>query len=153
MDKNRKNLGRFCCLIFFMLFCPICFCSTEMYSFDSVAQKMQFQQMILELRCLVCQNQNLADSNAPLAQDLRQIILQRIKRGESEQCIKKYLVSRYGEYILFKPLFSPLTYLLWLGPFILLLIIAIRVVVRIKGFEPSGRPLLTSEADTGKNYH
>ncbi|MCZ6913955.1 MAG: cytochrome c-type biogenesis protein CcmH [Rickettsia endosymbiont of Ixodes persulcatus] len=136
MGEARKNLGRFCCWIFFsMLFCPVCFGSTEMYPFDSVTQKMRFQRMTLELRCLVCQNQNLADSNAPLAQDLRQIISQRIKRGESEQCIKKYLVSRYGEYILFKPLFSPLTYLLWLGPFILLVIIAIKVVIRIKGFE------------------
>ena len=135
MGEARKNLGQFCGWIFFsMSFCSVCFGSAEMYPFDSVAQRMQFQRMTLELRCLVCQNQNLADSNAPLAQDLRRIISQRIKRGESEQCIKKYLVSRYGEYILFKPLFSPLTYLLWLGPFILLVVIAIKVVIRIKGF-------------------
>ena len=108
----------------------------DIYCFDSRQEKIQFEQIIQELRCLVCQNQNLADSNAPLAQDLRQIIYQRIKKGESSSNIKDYLVSRYGEFILFKPLFSPLTYALWLSPFILLLGIVIKLLVGMRGLEP-----------------
>ena len=122
-------------LLFFLSFFFFTVClaeSKEIYPFDSVVKKMQFEQIIQEFRCLVCQNQNLADSNAPLAKDLRQIIYQRLQQGESEQQIKKYLVSRYGVYILFKPPFSPLTYLLWLGPFILLAIIIVKVVVGIR---------------------
>lgn len=127
------------CLIFFSyFFSAFAFSAThEIYSFDSRQEKIQFQQIIQELRCLVCQNQNLADSNAPLAQDLRRIIYQRIKRGESSLKIKDYLVSRYGEFILFKPVFSPLTYGLWLSPFILLLAIVIKLLVWMREFKPS----------------
>ncbi len=118
-------------------FSALAFSAThEIYSFASRQEKIQFQQIIQELRCLVCQNQNLADSNAPLAQDLRRIIYQRIKKGESSLHIKNYLVSRYGEFILFKPMFYPLTYALWLSPFILLLAIGIKLLVRTRGFEP-----------------
>ncbi|MES2998316.1 MAG: cytochrome c-type biogenesis protein [Pseudomonadota bacterium] len=127
-------------LFFAMLFSSICLASTDLYPLNSRAEETQFRQMVQEMRCLVCQNQNLADSNAPLAKDLRQIIYERIKKGESEQDIKKYLVGRYGEYILFKPTFSPLTYMLWLGPFILLLIILIKVLVGMRGFEPPSGP-------------
>lgn len=121
----------------FLIFCSNFFCSLafsmqEIYVFDSTSKKIQFQQIIQELRCLVCQNQNLADSNAPLAKDLRQIIYQRIKNGATSSSIKEYLVTRYGEFILFKPLFSPLTYCLWLGPFILLLIILVTLLIKIK---------------------
>ncbi|MES2142591.1 MAG: cytochrome c-type biogenesis protein [Pseudomonadota bacterium] len=139
MHKNTRSLCHYCRLLLFfsIMFCSACYSSTEIYSFNSAAQKAQFQRLILELRCLVCQNQNLADSNAPLAQDLRQLIAQRVKSGESEQHIKQYLVSRYSEYILFKPLFSPATYLLWLGPFILLIVIIIKVGVRINRFKVS----------------
>ncbi len=136
MRLMRRCLGLF--LIFSSyFFSAFAFSAThEIYFFDSRQEKIQFQQIIQELRCLVCQNQNLADSNAPLAQDLRRIIYQRIKRGESSLKIKHYLVSRYGEFILFKPLFSPLTYGLWLSPFILLLAIVIKLLVGMRGFEP-----------------
>ncbi|MDQ8039917.1 MAG: cytochrome c-type biogenesis protein [Cellulomonas sp.] len=132
MIKNIKIIFRQL-ILFLSVLASVSVCSaktTELYPFNSVVQKKTFQHMILDLRCLVCQNQNLADSNALFAQDLRQIIYQRIIRGESEEHIKIYLVSRYGEFILFKPLFSPLTYLLWLGPFILLLTIIVNLFSR-----------------------
>ena len=134
--KRLLRLGWF--LIFSScFFSALAFSAThEIYSFASRQEKIQFQQIIQELRCLVCQNQNLADSNAPLAQDLRGIIYQRIKKGESSSNIKNYLVSRYGEFILFKPAFSRLTYGLWLSPFILLLAIVIKLLVGMRGFEP-----------------
>jgi cytochrome c-type biogenesis protein CcmH len=69
-----------------------------------------------ELRCLVCQNQSIDDSDAPLARDIRILIRQRIAQGESNEAVRAYLVSRYGDFILLRPPFKPETMLLWLSP-------------------------------------
>jgi cytochrome c-type biogenesis protein CcmH len=69
-----------------------------------------------ELRCLVCQNQSIDDSDAPLARDIRLLIRERIGKGESNETVRAYLVSRYGDFILLKPPFKPETLLLWLSP-------------------------------------
>mgnify|MGYP002776583898 FL=1 len=106
-----------------------------MYVFDSSEKKIQFEEITHEIRCLVCQNQNLADSNAPLANDLRLVIYRRIKQGESVDQVKNYLVSRYGEFISFKPAFSRITFCLWLSPFILLLVILLILLLKIKKFD------------------
>jgi cytochrome c-type biogenesis protein CcmH len=73
-----------------------------------------------DLRCLVCQNQTLAESNAPLAEDLRKEVRGLALAGKSDDEIRAYLVARYGDFVLYKPPFEPATYLLWLGPFVLL---------------------------------
>jgi cytochrome c-type biogenesis protein CcmH len=73
-----------------------------------------------ELRCLVCQNESIDDSEAPLARDIRVLIRERIGKGESNDSVRAYLVSRYGDFILLKPPFKPETLLLWLSPFITL---------------------------------
>ena len=73
-----------------------------------------------ELRCLVCQNQTLADSSAPLAQDLRNEIRQMIAQGRSDDQIREYLVQRYGDFVLYRPPWKATTLALWLGPFLLL---------------------------------
>ncbi len=73
-----------------------------------------------ELRCLVCQNQTIADSNAPLALDLRNEIRHMIKQGQSDDQIRAYLVQRYGDFVLYKPPLKGITLLLWIGPFALL---------------------------------
>ncbi|MGC1854231.1 MAG: cytochrome c-type biogenesis protein [Candidatus Aquirickettsiella sp.] len=123
-------------LSFIILFSSLAFSElSEMYVFESSQKKSQFEQIIHEMRCLVCQNQNLADSNAPLAKDLRLVIYRRIRNGESIVQIKKYLVSRYGDFISFKPDFSRLTYCLWLSPFILLLVILIILLFKTKKFD------------------
>lgn len=121
---------------FIILFSPLAFSElSEMYVFDSTQKKSQFEQIIHEMRCLVCQNQNLADSNAPLAKDLRLVIYRRIRNGESTRQIRNYLMSRYGDFITFKPAFSHLTYCLWLSPFILLLVIFLILIFKIKKFD------------------
>jgi len=74
-----------------------------------------------ELRCLVCQNQTLADSNAPLAVDLRKQIREQLAAGKSERDVKEYMVARYGDFVLYRPPFNAATALLWAGPFLLLL--------------------------------
>lgn len=73
-----------------------------------------------ELRCLVCQNQTLADSSAGLAGDLRLQVVEQMRAGKSDDEIKDYLVARYGDFILYKPRFKAETYLLWVGPFLIL---------------------------------
>jgi cytochrome c-type biogenesis protein CcmH len=73
-----------------------------------------------ELRCLVCQNQSIDDSNAPLARDLRILVRERIEAGDSDATVRDYLVARYGDFILLKPPISPSTALLWLTPAIVL---------------------------------
>src|SRR5919197_3933594 len=77
-----------------------------------------------DLRCLVCQNQTLADSNAPLAVDLRNQIREQLKAGKSERDVRAFMVERYGDFVLYRPPFKALTAALWLGPFVLLILSA-----------------------------
>ncbi len=74
-----------------------------------------------ELRCLVCQNQSIDDSDADLAHDLRVLVRQRVQAGDTDEQVKQYIVARYGTYVLLKPPFDAETYFLWFGPLILLL--------------------------------
>lgn len=74
------------------------------------------------LRCLVCQNQTIADSNAELAVDLRNQVREKLRQGESEQEILNYMVSRYGDFVLFKPMVKSTTWLLWFGPLLLVVL-------------------------------
>jgi cytochrome c-type biogenesis protein CcmH len=74
------------------------------------------------LRCLVCQNQSIDDSNAPLARDLRILIRERLKAGDSDAQAIDFIVARYGDFVLLRPRFTPESWLLWLGPFAVLLI-------------------------------
>lgn len=82
-----------------------------------------------ELRCLVCQNQTVADSNAALAQDLRNLVLEQMRKGKTDQEIKDFLVERYGDFVLYRPPVKSSTALLWVGPFALLAIGAVAWLV------------------------
>lgn len=128
-----KKIGLRSLLYATLFFSPCAFSElSEIYSFTSFEQKIQFEAIIQEMRCLVCQNQSLADSNAPLANDLRLAIYQRVRAGESTEQIKNYLISRYGEFISLKPLFSHRNIYLWLFPFIVLIIIVFLIICKIK---------------------
>jgi cytochrome c-type biogenesis protein CcmH len=85
----------------------------------SAEQQRRFQALTQELRCLVCQNQNIADSNAPLAADLRAQVREQILAGRSDDQIRAYAVERYGDFVLYRPPFKAATLLLWLGPLLL----------------------------------
>ncbi|HET6671034.1 MAG TPA: cytochrome c-type biogenesis protein [Pyrinomonadaceae bacterium] len=80
----------------------------------------RLQVLSQELRCLVCQNETLADSRAGLAEDLRREIREQIKAGKSDKEIIAFLTARYGDFVLYRPRVTPITYLLWFGPFVLL---------------------------------
>ena len=95
----------------------------------NINSEKRFIELSSELRCLVCQNQSLLESDSELANDLKEIIYEKINEGQSNNQIKKFLVQRYGEFILFKPLFNVANLLLWAAPlisFIFIAFIAIR---------------------------
>lgn len=103
----------------------------ESYNFENPQQEEDYKDLIAELRCLVCQNQNLADSDAELAQDLRKQVHEMItEQGAGKQEIVDYMVQRYGDFVLYRPPLKGNTLLLWGGPMILMLI-GMFVVLRI----------------------
>jgi cytochrome c-type biogenesis protein CcmH len=86
----------------------------------SEAQQAHYQKLISQLRCLVCQNETIADSTAPLALDLREQVHRQIAEGRSDVEIRRYLTDRYGDFVLYKPRLTARTAALWFGPFVLL---------------------------------
>lgn len=90
--------------------------------FKDHAQELRFQNLTRQLRCLVCQNENLADSNADLARDLRHEVFGLMQQGKSDDEIKQYLVDRYSDFVLYDPPVKPSTWLLWFGPGLVLLV-------------------------------
>lgn len=99
------------------------------------------------LRCLVCQNQSIDDSDAPLARDLRLLVREQLKTGKSDEEIFDYVVARYGEFVLMKPVVAPHTLLLWLAPPILLILglIAVVTLFRRRAAVPAPKPLSEAE--------
>lgn len=101
--------------------------------FQDAAEEARFHRLTAELRCVMCQNQSLADSNAQIAHDLRREVLDLMRQGKDDAQVKQFLVDRYGEFVLYKPEMAPGTYLLWFGPVLLLLgggIVLWRIVAR-----------------------
>ena len=89
---------------------------------DDPKLKARARALSKNLRCLVCQNESIDESNADLAKDLRVLLRERLKAGDTDEEAVQYLVDRYGEYVLLKPRFAPHTLVLWIGPFLVLLI-------------------------------
>ncbi len=102
----------------------------EQFQFDDPKQTLQFQKLIEELRCLVCQNESLASSQADLAQDLRAEVYEMMQSGKSREEIVDFLVARYGDFVLYDPPLKPATYPLWFGP-LLLGILGLLIWVRV----------------------
>lgn len=88
--------------------------------FRDAVEERRFQSLTHELRCVMCQNQSIADSDAAIAVDLRHEILELMRDGRSDQEIRDYLVARYGEFVLYRPQVGPATWALWFGPLLLL---------------------------------
>ena len=109
--------------------------------YQSPAEEQRFKALAAELRCVMCQNQSIADSNAPIAHDLRMEVLRLMREGRNDEEIKQYLVERYTDFVLYEPPMRGGNWLLWVGPFALLLVggIAVAAVIRNK----------QKQADTG----
>lgn len=106
-------------LLFFASFAAF---AIDTATFDDPELEARYRALLAEVRCLVCQNQSLADSNAPLAVDLREEVRAQLARGASNDDVVKYLTARYGDFVLYKPRFTAVTAALWLAPLLLLLI-------------------------------
>ena len=123
----------FTALLFGVLLAMPVQAKVEIVQFDTPEQEERYKKLIAELRCLVCQNQNLADSDAELAVDMRRKAYELVKQDKTKTEIANFMVDRYGEFVLYRPPFNRNTVLLWIGPFIILLIgvtLLIRTIVR-----------------------
>jgi cytochrome c-type biogenesis protein CcmH len=100
-------------------------------AFEDPALQARYEQINRELRCLVCQNQTIADSNATLAQDLRREVREMIEAGKTDAEIRDFMIERYGDFVLYRPRMTPVNFLLWGAPVLLLLLgtfVGIRII-------------------------
>lgn len=109
------------------------------------AQEARAREVSKQLRCVVCQNENIDDSNAEIAHDMRLLVRERITAGDSNQQIVDYMVGRYGDYVRLMPRFTPTTFLLWLGPLALLAAGAFVVTSRLRQPATGTAPLSEDE--------
>jgi cytochrome c-type biogenesis protein CcmH len=125
-------------LITLFLWAGLSSAGVEYHEFTNPEQREAYESLTSELRCLVCQNQTIADSNADLAADLRRQVYEMLQKGQSEEDVVKFMTERYGDFVLYKPPFKAKTLLLWLGPpvFLLIGVICIIVLVRRKQARP-----------------
>jgi cytochrome c-type biogenesis protein CcmH len=129
--------------------------STNAFAIDPLpfkdrAEEVRFQHLTKQLRCLVCQNQDLADSDADLAKDLRKQVYDMMQSGKSDDEIKQYLVARYNDFVLYDPPLKPGTWLLWFSPFAFVLIgvIVVARILRTRAQQAGGvRPADTESGD------
>lgn len=126
-------------LILMLMFCwPLALPAVEdIYQFDSVVEEQRFRELLVQLRCPKCQNQAISDSDAPIAQDMRQQVAEMIRAGRSDEEIVDYFVQRYGDFVSYHPPLTPQTMILWLAPLmamaggLLLVVLQIRRARRI----------------------
>lgn len=110
-------------LILAIVFClsPLAAAVDSGQRFEDAAKQARYEQLIRDLRCLVCQNESIADSNAPLASDLRREVHDLIAKDQSDADIRTFLTDRYGDFVLYRPPLRPRTWLLWSAPILFLL--------------------------------
>ncbi len=123
----------------------------ETYEFSDPALEQRYLILSAELRCPKCQNQNIADSNSPISQDLRKQLHQQLEAGADDEEILDYMVARYGEFVRYRPRFSGVTAVLWLAPVLLLLMGIAAAVLTLRGRR--GRPLETASLSADDKQH
>ncbi len=139
-----RALMRAALLSLLLLACAVCAQAIEPLPFKDHVEELRFQHLTAQLRCPMCQNETLADSNAPIAHDLRTQIFQLMQHGQTDAQIKHYLVDRYSQFVLYDPPVTPGTWLLWFGPLLILLVGAGVVVATIRKRSRAGVPMASS---------
>lgn len=119
------------------------------YEFENAEQESTYKELIHELRCLVCQNQTIADSNAELAQDMKRKTHELVMQGKTKKEISDFMVQRYGNFVQYKPPVTSTTYLLWTGPFIILFI-GLFMLIKIIRNRKVEKPAVLSEDDKSR---
>lgn len=120
--------------------------AVTVYEFDNPKQEAQYQALIEDFRCPTCQNQNLAGSDAPIAQDLKQKTYEMVMDGRSDSEIRAYMFERYGDFISYKPPVRPSTWILWFFPPVLLLVVLVAWVYKAR--QKNRKTLSVTEAAT-----
>ncbi len=128
------------CLIPFMVLFSTALWAIDPLPFADGEQEERFRVLVAELRCVQCQNQNLADSDALIAKDLRKEIFEQMQAGRSDDEIVDFLVERYGEFVLYRPAFSGKNLLLWLGPLLIVVFGGIGVAVHLRRRAANSQP-------------
>ncbi len=141
----RQPWPMVCCLMALLLSASARSQAIEALPFKNHRQELHFQQLTAQLRCPLCQNETLQDSNAPIAHDLRHQVFKLMQQGESDDQIKQYLVDRYSDYVLYEPPVKPMTWLLWFGPFMILVAGASIVAVTVRKSSRAGLPAAPTE--------
>lgn len=121
------------------------FAAIDVHVFETPEQEQRYRELVDELRCPKCQNQNLAGSDAPVAKDLRDRTYKLLMEGKSDTEIRAYMVERYGDFITYRPPLRASTLLLWVGPFVLLLAVAAVLVWRVRRPPAAPTPLTDEE--------
>lgn len=134
-------------LLAVILLCSSIAGAMDPIEFRDAQEEQRFRALAAELRCVMCQNQSLADSEAPIAHDLRLEVLKLMREGRDDEQIKQYLVDRYSEFVLYQPPVRPGTWLLWFGPLLLLAggMVFIAVIVRRRGRSAPAEPAQDEE--------
>jgi cytochrome c-type biogenesis protein CcmH len=125
--RHLAMLFGFCCLLVLSV---ASHAAIDVYEFKTPAEEQRFQALMGELRCPKCQNQNLAGSDAEIAKDLKKRTYQLMEDGKSDNEIREYMIERYGDFISYKPPVRGSTYLLWFGPFALLAVIVLVLLLK-----------------------
>ena len=150
MISLPSKLSKFGLGLVLLVSCEL-FASADVVEFSDEQLRPRYQQLIAELRCPKCQNQNLADSNSPISVDLRRQVQRLLEEGMSNKQIKTYLTSRYSDFILYRPQVKENTWFLWLAPIALLLlglIILYRISQRQKSTDPSNKSVADSSTES-----
>ena len=125
-------------LLSLMLTCGVAFATIDAYEFKTPDDEQRFRVLVEELRCPKCQNQNIADSNAGLAKDIKDRVHRLINEGKDNGEITDYMVERYGDFITYRPPVRPVTWFLWFGPFVLALLAAFIIfMIKLRQKSPS----------------
>jgi len=125
---------------------PVIAVQIEFHTFENVQQEKLYLDLVAELRCVKCQNQNLAESNAELARDMRDKTYAMVVEGKSRQDVVNYMTARYGDFVLYRPPFKSKTLLLWIGP-PLLLLLSLFFLLKVVRNQSKKRPVQLSDAE------
>jgi len=136
-------------ILFFLMTFTVEAWTTDTYVFEDEVTEIRYKALVKELRCPKCQNQNLADSNSAIANDLRREVYELLQQGKADIEIVDFMVKRYGEFVLYRPRVSSLTYILWFGPALLLLIgvIVVIFILRKKPVKQVNKTLSNEQQD------
>ena len=132
--------------VLFLLMATVSLATIDVYEFENAQQEEDFSVLVQELRCPKCQNQNIADSNAGLAKDIKDRAYKLLRDGKSKEYIIDYMVERYGDFITYRPPVTKNTWVLWFGPLILLVFVVLVLVFRKStDRKPQGSAHITDE--------